>query len=78
MLGKHVQGQLCRGFESPPLRHFNEADMSRNRIERRNFLKSALFGGTAVLVSGRASWAAVKVVVNERRVISQNPGRYHG
>ena len=78
MLGKHVQGQLCRGFESPPLRHFNEAGMSRDRIERRNFLKSALLGGTAVLVSGRASWAAVKVVVNDRRVISQNPGRYHG
>ena len=78
MLGKHVRGQLRRGFESPPLRHFNEADMSRNRIERRRFLKSTAFAGTAILVSGQASWAAVKAEVAERRVISQNPGRYHG
>ncbi len=78
MLGKHVRGQLRRGFESPPLRHFNEAGMSRDRIERRKFLKSTLLGGTAIVVSGRTSWAAVKAEVTERRVISQNPGRYHG
>ena len=52
--------------------------MSRNRIERRRFLKSTAFAGTAILVSGQASWAAVKAEVSERRVISQNPGRYHG
>ncbi len=78
MLGKHVRGQLRRGFESPPLRHFNEAGMSRDRIERRKFLKSTLLGGTAIVVSGRTSWAAVKAEVTERRVISQIPGRYHG
>ena len=78
MLGKHVRGQLRRGFESPPLRHFNEAGMSRDRIERRKFLKSTVLGGTAIVVSGRTSWAAVKAEVSERRVISQNPGRYHG
>ncbi|MCS5626967.1 MAG: sialidase family protein [Planctomycetota bacterium] len=52
--------------------------MSRDRIERRRFLKSTAFAGTAILVSGQASWAAVKAEVSERRVISQNPGRYHG
>ncbi len=52
--------------------------MSRDRIERRKFLKSTAFAGTAILVSGQASWAAVKAEVSERRVISQNPGRYHG
>ena len=78
MLGKHVRGQLRRGFESPPLRHFNEAGMSRDRIERRKFLKSTVLGGTAIVVSGRTSWAAVKAEVTERRVISQIPGRYHG
>ena len=52
--------------------------MSRDRIERRRFLKSTAFVGTAILVSGQASWAAVKAEVSERRVISQNPGRYHG
>ena len=52
--------------------------MSRDRIERRKFLKSTLLGGTAIVVSGRTSWAAVKAEVTERRVISQNPGRYHG
>ncbi len=78
MLGKHVRGQLRRGFESPPLRHFNEAGMSRDRIERRKFLKSTVLGGIAIVVSGRTSWAAVKAEVSERRVISQNPGRYHG
>jgi hypothetical protein len=52
--------------------------MSRDRIERRKFLKSTVLGGTAIVVSGRTSWAAVKAEVSERRVISQNPGRYHG
>ena len=52
--------------------------MSRDRIERRRFLKSTAFAGTAILVSGQASWAAVKAEVTERRIISQNPGRYHG
>ena len=52
--------------------------MSRDRIERRKFLKSTVLGGTAIVVSGRMSWAAVKAEVTERRVISQNPGRYHG
>ena len=52
--------------------------MSRDRIERRKFLKSTVLGGTAIVVSGRTSWAAVKAEVTERRVISQNPGRYHG
>ena len=78
MLGKHVRGQLRRGFESPPLRHFNEADMSRDRIQRRKFLKSTALGGAAILAPGRSSWAAVKAEVSERRVISQNPARYHG
>ena len=41
-------------------------------------MKSTAFAGTAILVSGQASWAAVKAEVSERRVISQNPGRYHG
>ena len=52
--------------------------MSRDRIERRKFLKSTVLGGTAIVVSGRTSWAAVKAEVSERRVISQIPGRYHG
>ena len=52
--------------------------MSRDRIERRKFLKSTVLGGTAIVVSGRTSWAAVKAEVTERRVISQIPGRYHG
>ncbi|HBO50556.1 MAG TPA: hypothetical protein DD471_01120 [Planctomycetes bacterium] len=52
--------------------------MSRDRIERRKFLKSTVLGGIAIVVSGRTSWAAVKAEVSERRVISQNPGRYHG
>ena len=37
---KLLYGQPYRGFESPPLRHFNEAGMSRDRIQRRKFLKS--------------------------------------
>ena len=52
--------------------------MSRDRIQRRKFLKSPALGGAAILAPGRSSWAAVKAEVSERRVISQNPARYHG